>query len=97
MFTTLLLLFFIGLIFLSKKGEKYFKQRAIDMAAKERYDEDYKNRTLKALEDMSDAFTPEELETLQEPSLLENFLEGNKELEEKRKVRQAMKDELGIY
>jgi hypothetical protein len=97
MITACLILFFIALIILSNKGEKYFKRKALEQEASDRYEADYRDRTLKALERMSDPTPAEEVKDVKENTLLENFLEGNKELEEKRKIREAMKNELGIY
>jgi len=83
------------LIIIGFKGPKIVDKIAQNKREKEAFERDYKDRTLRALENMAEGIAPKE-EKNNERSLLENLLEGNKKLEEKRQVRQAMRDELGI-
>jgi len=94
MFIGFMLALSVCLIILGKKGEVFFKRLVEDKKKEVEYERDYKIRTLKALESLSEGLRPEEVD--EKRSLLDNLLEGNKKLEEKRRLRQAMKDELGI-
>lgn len=87
--------FCLGLIFFSRWGLKVVARMSKEHEAKESEEKDYKIRTLKALERVSEVMAPKD-EVQVKRTALQNLLEGNRVLEEKRQVRQAMKDELGV-
>jgi len=90
-----ILLIFILLAILAKKGEKFCKDLEVQKELREREERLYKERTLGALECISYALTPE-VEPVPEKDLLEGFLESNKRYEEKKSFDKVLKEELGI-
>lgn len=91
---TLVFLLCIVMFIISHFGLKLLAewQKSLDEASER--ENDYRGRTLRALERMSSA-VPEE-ESIEERSTLDSFLEGNRKILEKSQIRHAMKDELGI-
>jgi hypothetical protein len=91
---TLFILLCLGALALGHYGPKQLVkwQKALD--EKRAGEQDYKDRTLRALERLSSEVPDHE--DVKERSALDSFLEGNKKILEKQKVRQAMSDELGI-
>ena len=89
-----LTLFMVGCVILGIVGPKYVERLQRHLEAKKAEEQDYRDRTLRALERTASA-VPLETE-VEEPSTLDCLLEGNRKILEKQRVRKAMKDELGI-
>lgn len=88
-------IFLVAMYFLLKWATKLVNTLAQEHNDQKNFDRDYKERTMRALERVSDSLAPE---TPVEPerSKLECLLEGNRKILEKKKVRQAMETELKI-
>jgi hypothetical protein len=91
---TIFFIIFIVFILLGHFGPKYLDKLQKHLEEKNECKREYEDRTLRALERLSDAVPLEEVSP--EPSALDNFLKANKKILEKEQVRQAMKNELGI-
>ena len=90
-----LVLICIALYFILKWARKTLAIYAQEKAERNEFDRDYKKRTIRALERMSDSVAPEE-EIVESRNALDSFLIGAKKIQEKKQVRDAMKSELKI-
>lgn len=92
----LVLSFLVSLIFLFgvSIGFRFIVSFITDKVRSMREDDRaYKDRVLKALERGEQS---KEVEDTEEESVLENLIESNKKIIESDKIKQAMKDELGV-
>lgn len=87
-------LLFIVLAFLCAKLEKKVRVWQHKKEEKKRREEVYKRHLLSSLDAVKDAVTPEPEE--EEASDVDKLLKANREILNKKDVRRAMKDELGI-
>jgi hypothetical protein len=95
MFSLIFVVICLSFIALGHYGPKYLKKLQDTLEEKEYEERSYKERTLRALERMASSVPDPDAEPHQ-PSKLESFLEGNRKILEKQKVRRAIKEELDI-
>ena len=96
MFSLIFMLVCLLLLAIGLKGPGLVEKWAAILNEGKEQEQDYKDRTIRALERMASATPLEEEEVEEDRSTLDCFLEGNKKILEKQKVKQAMRDELGI-